>query len=164
MNLKKNSKKLGLVNANGRLQKKHSKVSKKGLKLFYEKIFFSNITVTSINFFKIFNIYSKNFKKINRKQLESVRKELKRNLGKRDRVQVCLDPYLSITKKPSQVRMGKGKGKIVDYTCVARPGSLLFKVYYHYRSSFYSYTNRTHLLLKLSKKLSIDIFMFPSPN
>lgn len=164
MNLKKNSKRSTLLTTTttvNRLQKKHSKVSKKGLKLLYEKTSFSSITTVN-NLFKIFNIYSKNFKKVNKKQLESVRKELKRNLGKKDRIQVCLNPYLSVTKKPSQVRMGKGKGKIVDHTCVVRPGSLLFKIYYHYKSSFYSCTNRTNLILKLSKKLSVNIFMLPS--
>ncbi len=33
-----------------------------------------------------------------------------------------------ITSKPSEVRMGKGKGKISDYVCPVKQGNILFEI------------------------------------
>ena len=36
--------------------------------------------------------------------------------------------FCQITSKPSEVRMGKGKGKISDYVCPVKQGNILFEI------------------------------------
>lgn len=37
-------------------------------------------------------------------------------------------PDKSLTKKPAEVRMGKGKGSVEKWVAVVRPGRILFEV------------------------------------
>jgi len=48
--------------------------------------------------------------KLLKKQIESTRKGIRRNIKKSDSLTICVFPFISVTKKPVAVRMGKGKG------------------------------------------------------
>ncbi|BFI90979.1 50S ribosomal protein L16 [Candidatus Carsonella ruddii] len=65
---------------------------------------------------------------LNFKQIESARKSLVHNLGKNNNILIRIFPDKVITKKPLEVRMGKGKGNIHDWVSVIKPGIIIFEI------------------------------------
>jgi large subunit ribosomal protein L16 len=62
------------------------------------------------------------------KQIEAAWNEIRRTLGNKGRVWLRIFPHKPITKKPPEVRMGGGKGDVVGYGTLVRPGTILFEV------------------------------------
>ncbi|MFI4878799.1 MAG: 50S ribosomal protein L16 [Candidatus Carsonella ruddii] len=65
---------------------------------------------------------------LNFKQIESARKSLVHNFGKNYSILIRIFPDKVITKKPLEIRMGKGKGQIHDWVSVIKPGIIIFEV------------------------------------
>lgn len=65
---------------------------------------------------------------INLKQIEAARKVIARVIKGRGKLWICIFPYLPITKKPLEVRMGKGHGNIAMYVCPVKKGKIIFEV------------------------------------
>lgn len=61
-------------------------------------------------------------------QIEAVRVILARQLHKGGKLWIRVFPDKSITKKPAEVRMGKGKGEIDHWVCVVKRGRVLFEL------------------------------------
>lgn len=61
-------------------------------------------------------------------QIESARKAITHFTRRGGRVWIRVFPDKPITKKPPETRMGSGKGDIVDYVVVVRPGRILFEM------------------------------------
>jgi len=61
-------------------------------------------------------------------QIESARKAIIRNLGKTGRVWIRIFPDMPFTKKPAEVKMGKGKGDIEGYCARVLAGQVMFEV------------------------------------
>jgi len=61
-------------------------------------------------------------------QIESARKVLIRYLRKGGKLWIRVFPDKPITKKPSEVKMGGGKGDVVGYVAVVRPGRVIFEI------------------------------------
>ncbi|KKQ77776.1 MAG: 50S ribosomal protein L16 [Candidatus Zambryskibacteria bacterium RIFCSPLOWO2_01_FULL_39_39] len=66
--------------------------------------------------------------RINSRQIESARKAITRNLGKTGRVWIRIFPDMPYTKKPAEVKMGKGKGDIEGYCARVLAGQVMFEV------------------------------------
>lgn len=66
--------------------------------------------------------------RIESKQIEAARKAITRNLGKTGRVWIRIFPDMPFTKKPAEVKMGKGKGDIEGYCARVRAGQIIFEV------------------------------------
>jgi len=66
--------------------------------------------------------------RIKSSQIESVRKNIKRKIKKSGKIWINIFPDLPITSKPSEVRMGKGKGNIDHWVTKIVPGKILFEV------------------------------------
>lgn len=62
------------------------------------------------------------------KQIEACRVTITRYFQRRGKVWIRVFPDKPITKKPAEVRMGKGKGALSEYVAVVRPGRVLFEV------------------------------------
>jgi len=62
------------------------------------------------------------------KHLEAARKVIRRKMKKQGFLRAYAYPYVSITKKPLAVRMGKGKGAVDDWVFPIRPGRLVFEI------------------------------------
>ena len=62
------------------------------------------------------------------RQIEAARIAINRYLQRRGKVWIRIFPDKPVTKKPAEVRMGKGKGGIDHYVAVVRPGRILFEV------------------------------------
>ena len=61
-------------------------------------------------------------------QIEAVRVILARQLHKGGKLWIRIFPDKSITKKPAEVRMGKGKGDPQGYCFEVFPGRIIFEV------------------------------------
>lgn len=66
--------------------------------------------------------------RITARQIEACRVAINRRFNRKGKVWIRVFPSTPITKKPAEVRMGKGKGG-VEYWCdIIRPGKVLFEV------------------------------------
>ncbi len=61
-------------------------------------------------------------------QIEACRVAVNRNLKRRGKMWIRIFPDKPITKKPLEVRMGKGKAAVDKWVAVVRPGRMLFEV------------------------------------
>ncbi len=66
--------------------------------------------------------------RITSNQLEASRKVISRTLGKTGRMWIRVFPDMPFTKKPAEVKMGKGKGEIEGYHVGVKPGAIIFEV------------------------------------
>ncbi len=66
--------------------------------------------------------------RITSNQIEASRKAISRSVGKTGRVWIRIFPDMPFTKKPAEVKMGKGKGDIEGYCVQVLPGQVLFEV------------------------------------
>lgn len=65
---------------------------------------------------------------ISAKIIESSRQFLARSLKRGAKIWVCIFPDHPITSKPSEVRMGKGKGAVDFWASKVQKGTILFEV------------------------------------
>jgi len=65
---------------------------------------------------------------ITNRQIESARIALTRYMKREGQVWIKIFPDKPITKKPAEVRMGKGKGNPEGWVAVLKPGTLLFEI------------------------------------
>lgn len=61
-------------------------------------------------------------------QIEACRVAINRSLKRRGKLWIRIFPDKPITKKPLEVRMGKGKGNVDAWVARVKPGSMLFEV------------------------------------
>lgn len=61
-------------------------------------------------------------------QIEACRVTINRHFQRRGKVWIRVFPDKPVTKKPLEVRMGKGKGAVDHWVAVVRPGRILFEV------------------------------------
>ena len=61
-------------------------------------------------------------------QIEACRQTITRKMKRRGKVWIRIFPQKSYTKKPLEVRMGKGKANVEGWVAVVRPATMLFEV------------------------------------
>ncbi|GAC1586472.1 MAG: 50S ribosomal protein L16 [Ginsengibacter sp.] len=61
------------------------------------------------------------------RQIESARQAMTRHMKREGNVWIRIFPDKAITKKPAEVRMGKGKGNPEYFAAVVQPGRILFE-------------------------------------
>ncbi|MCH9634659.1 MAG: 50S ribosomal protein L16 [Chlamydiae bacterium] len=66
--------------------------------------------------------------RITNTQIEACRIAINRFFQRRGKVWIRVFPDKPVTKKPAEVRMGKGKGSVDKWVAVVRPGKILFEV------------------------------------
>ena len=62
------------------------------------------------------------------KQIEAARVSLTRYMKRTGKVWLRIFPNIPVSKKPTEVRMGKGKGTPEYWACRVKPGRILFEV------------------------------------
>lgn len=62
------------------------------------------------------------------RQIESARQALTRHMKREGNVWIRIFPDKPITRKPLEVRMGKGKGNLEFYAAVVKPGRIMFEL------------------------------------
>ena len=65
---------------------------------------------------------------ITNRQIEAWRISLSRRVRKIGRLWIRIFPNKSITKKPAETRMGKGKGSPDSWVSIIKPGRILYEV------------------------------------
>ena len=61
-------------------------------------------------------------------QIEAARVALTRHMKRTGKVWTRVFPNIPVSKKPVEVRMGKGKGSTEFWVCRVKPGRILFEV------------------------------------
>ena len=65
---------------------------------------------------------------ITNRQIEAARIAMTRKIKRGGNVWIKIFPDKSLTKKPAEVRMGKGKGSPDQWVAVVKPGRVLFEI------------------------------------
>jgi large subunit ribosomal protein L16 len=65
---------------------------------------------------------------ITSRQIEAARVAMTREMKRGGKVWIRIFPDKPITKKPAEVRMGKGKGNPEGWVAVVRPGRVMFEI------------------------------------
>lgn len=66
--------------------------------------------------------------RITARQIESARRAINRHIKRGGKVWIRIFPDKPITKKPLEVRMGKGKGSVEYWVAQIQPGRMLFEI------------------------------------
>lgn len=53
---------------------------------------------------------------------------LQQSLTRQSKIQLISFPHVGLTKKPSEVRMGKGRGSVSTFTARIRCGDLIYQI------------------------------------
>jgi large subunit ribosomal protein L16 len=61
-------------------------------------------------------------------QIEACRVAVNRNLKRKGKMWIRIFPDKPVSKKPLEVRMGKGKAPVEEWVAVVKPGRMLFEV------------------------------------
>ena len=75
-----------------------------------------------------FGIKSLDAKFVTARQIEAARIAATRYMKREGSIWIMIFPDKPITKKPLEVRMGKGKGAVEYYAAVVKPGRIMFEV------------------------------------
>lgn len=65
---------------------------------------------------------------ISSRQIEAARQAIVRKLNKKGKLWIRIFPDISITAKPTEVRMGKGKGNFSHWGVKVKAGTVLFEL------------------------------------
>ena len=65
---------------------------------------------------------------ITNRQIEAARIAINRHIKRGGKVWIRIFPDKPLTKKPAEVRMGKGKGSPEEWVAVVRPGRILYEM------------------------------------
>ncbi len=65
---------------------------------------------------------------ITNRQIEAARQAMTRHMKREGNVWIRIFPDKPITRKPQEVRMGKGKGNLEFYAAVVKPGRIMFEL------------------------------------
>lgn len=66
--------------------------------------------------------------RITARQIEAARRAMTRHMKRTGRVWIRVFPDIPVSKKPAEVRQGKGKGSPEFWVCRVKPGRIMFEV------------------------------------
>jgi len=66
--------------------------------------------------------------RITARQIEAARRAITREMKRQGRVWIRIFPDVPVTKKPTEVRMGKGKGSVEFWAARVKPGRIVFEI------------------------------------
>ncbi len=75
-----------------------------------------------------FGLYAKQPGWVTANQIEAARVSIMRNIKTGGKIWVRIFPDKPITKKPLEVKMGKGKGNPEQWVAVVKPGRIMFEL------------------------------------
>jgi large subunit ribosomal protein L16 len=65
---------------------------------------------------------------VDSRQIEACRRTIVRYMRRTGKVWIRIFPDKSVTAKPAETRMGKGKGSVEKWVAVVKPGRILFEI------------------------------------
>ena len=66
--------------------------------------------------------------RITSRQIESARRAISRSMKRAGKLWIRIFPDVPVTKKPAEVRMGKGKGSVEFWVARVKPGRIMFEL------------------------------------
>jgi len=66
--------------------------------------------------------------RINSRQIEAARMAIQRHCKRAGKLWIRVFPAMPVTKKPLEVRMGKGKGSPEEWVARVRPGKVIYEL------------------------------------
>ena len=66
--------------------------------------------------------------RITARQIESARRAITRHMRRSGRIWIRIFPDVPVSSKPTEVRMGKGKGSPEYWMCRIKPGRVMFEI------------------------------------
>ncbi|AGA64409.1 LSU ribosomal protein L16p (L10e) [Liberibacter crescens BT-1] len=75
-----------------------------------------------------FAIKAREPNRVNAREIEAARRAITRYMKRTGRVWVRLFSDVPVTSKPTEVRMGKGKGSVEKWVCRVKPGRIMFEI------------------------------------
>ena len=66
--------------------------------------------------------------RVTARQIEACRRAITRHMKRSGRVWIRIFPDVPVSAKPTEVRMGKGKGSPEYWMCRVKPGRIMFEV------------------------------------
>jgi len=66
--------------------------------------------------------------RITARQIEAARRAMTRHMKRQGRVWIRIFPDVPVTSKPTEVRMGKGKGSVDFWAAKVKPGRVMFEI------------------------------------
>ena len=78
--------------------------------------------------FGSFGLKAMEFGRVTSNQLEAARKVMARYATKSGKVWIRVFPDHPFTQKPAEVKMGKGKGDLVGFVALVKPGRVVFEI------------------------------------
>src|ERR687887_1617631 len=66
--------------------------------------------------------------RVTARQIEAARRAMTRHMKRAGRVWIRVYPDVPVSKKPIEVRMGKGKGTPEYWVCRVKPGRIMFEI------------------------------------
>ena len=66
--------------------------------------------------------------RVTARQIEAARRVITRHMKRAGRVWIRIFPDVPVSKKPTEVRMGKGKGSPEYWMCRVKPGRVMFEL------------------------------------
>lgn len=82
---------------------------------------------TDLNF-GAFGLKALEPERVTARQIEAARRAITRHMKRAGRVWIRIFPDLPVTSKPTEVRMGKGKGLVDYWACRVAPGRVMFEL------------------------------------
>jgi large subunit ribosomal protein L16 len=65
---------------------------------------------------------------VDSRQIEACRRTIVRYMRRSGKVWIRIFPDKSVTAKPAETRMGKGKGSVEKWVAVVKPGRIMFEI------------------------------------
>ncbi|QPH52485.1 50S ribosomal protein L16 [Pontivivens ytuae] len=66
--------------------------------------------------------------RVTARQIEAARRAMTRHMKRQGRVWIRIFPDVPVTSKPTEVRMGKGKGSVDYWAAKVKPGRVMFEI------------------------------------
>ena len=66
--------------------------------------------------------------RITARQIEAARRAITRHIKRQGKVWIRIFPDVPVSKKPLEVRQGKGKGSVEYWACRVKPGRIMFEM------------------------------------
>ena len=78
--------------------------------------------------FGSFGLKSTEPERVTARQIEAARRAITRHIKRQGRLWIRIFPDVPVTKKPAEVRQGKGKGSVEYWAAKVKPGRIMFEL------------------------------------
>lgn len=78
--------------------------------------------------FGAYGLKAQTAERVTARQIEAARRAITRHMKRAGRVWIRIFPDVPVSKKPTEVRMGKGKGSPEYWAAKVKPGRIMFEI------------------------------------